>query len=80
MRKQYKKQKEETQIIWKNMSHEAPFNPFRKYYAYAEIDGVQVVLDYVGKFLSEAIAALKEDARLNGGRLVSKVYAYKKIN
>jgi hypothetical protein len=77
MRKQFRKQQEESQIQWKSISHDAPFNPWKKYYAFAQIDGKQVVLDYVGKFRSEALAALDEQARLEGGKLVSGVHVFK---
>jgi hypothetical protein len=77
MRKQFKKQREETQIEWRVMEHEPQFNPFKKYYAFAQIEGKQVVLDYVGKFRSEALAALDEMARINGGKLVSGVHVFK---
>jgi hypothetical protein len=76
--KQYKsKKKEETQLIWSNMTHDAKFNPFKRYYAFAQIEGKEVVLDYVGKFRSEALAALDEIARLEGGKLVSGVHVFK---
>jgi hypothetical protein len=77
MKKTYRKQPEETQIQWKNTEHEAKFNPFRKYYTFLEIDGVEVVLDYIGKFRSEALAYFEEQARINQGRLTSAIHVYK---
>jgi hypothetical protein len=56
---------------------EKHFTPFRKYYAFAQIEGKEVVLDYVGKYRSEALAALDEIARLEGGKLVSGVHVFK---
>jgi hypothetical protein len=76
MKKTFKKQKEETQIEWRNTTHDPQFNHFKKYYAFAQIEGKQVVLDYVGKFRSEALAALDEIARINGGKLVSGVHVF----
>jgi hypothetical protein len=72
-----KKKQVETQIEWRNATYDAPFNPKKKYYAYAQIEGKEVVLDYVGQFRTEANVALEEIARLNGGKLVSGVHVFK---
>lgn len=56
---------------------EKHFVQFRKYYAFAQIEGKEVVLDYVGKFRTEALAALNEMARIEGGKLVSDVHVFK---
>lgn len=77
MKKTFKRPQEESQLIWKNMSHEGLFNPFRKYYTFVEIDGVEIVLDYIGKFRSEAVAYFEEQARINHGRLTSTIHVYK---
>jgi hypothetical protein len=77
MKKTFRKQQDETQKVWKNTNHDAPFNPFRKYYALIEIDGGEQVFDYVGKFRSEALSHFEEQARINHGRLVSSVHVYK---
>jgi hypothetical protein len=77
MKKQFKRQQEETQIQWKHTNHDAPFNPYRKYYALIEIDGGEQVFDYIGKFRSEALTHFEELARINHGRLVSSVHVYK---
>jgi hypothetical protein len=77
MRKVFKKQQEESQIIWKNVPNDAPFNPYRKYYAFIQIDGAEVVFDYIGKFRKEALIHFEEQARINQGKLVSGVHAYK---
>lgn len=77
MKKTFRKQQEETQIQWKNTNHEGSFNPFRKYYAFVEIDGVEIVLDYIGKFRGEALAHFQEQARINQGRLTSAIHVYK---
>ncbi|MEH7116080.1 hypothetical protein V7128_01475 [Neobacillus vireti] len=73
----FKKQQVETQIIWKNIPNDAGFNPYRKYYAFIQIDGSEVVFDYVGKFRTEALIHFEEQARINQGKLVSGVHAYK---
>jgi hypothetical protein len=77
MKKQFKRQQEETQIQWKSTNHDAPFNPYRKYYTLIEIDGGEQVFDYIGKFRSEALTHFEEQARINHGRLTSSVQVYK---
>jgi hypothetical protein len=73
----FRKQQEESQIQWKNVTNEVKFNPFRKYYAFIQIDGAEVVFDYIGKFRTEALTYFEEQARINQGKLVSSVHAYK---
>jgi hypothetical protein len=77
MRKTFKKQQVETQILWKNMTNDAPFNPNKKYYAFIQIDGKEYVFDYVGKSRQEALINFQEEARLNSGKLVSGVHVFK---
>jgi hypothetical protein len=77
MRKVFKKQQEESQIQWKNVTNEVKFNPFRKYYAFIQIDGAEVVFDYIGKYRTEALTYFEEQARIHQGKLVSSVHAYK---
>jgi hypothetical protein len=77
MKKTFRKQQDETQIVWRNIPHEAAFNPYRKYYALIEIDGGEQVFDYIGKYRSEALIHFEEQARINQGKLVSSVHVYK---
>jgi hypothetical protein len=70
MRK-FKKQQEESQIIWKNTNHEAPFNPFRNYFAVVKIGDKSYLTEYTAKFRSEAVAVFEEECRLSGGYVES---------
>ena len=68
------KNKRETQqlgnkIIFKNITHDSPFQPFKKYYGIIEHEGSEKVFDYVAKFRCEAEAYFDELARLLSGKL-----------
>jgi hypothetical protein len=71
MKKQFKKQQEETQIQWKNIPHEASFNPVKRFYGIIKIGEKSFVTEYEGKYRSEVQAVLEEEARLSGGKLES---------
>lgn len=43
----------------------------RDYYGIVLVDGKEKLYKYNGKFRSEATAALEEEARLDGGKLLS---------
>lgn len=58
----------EYQIEFKNMTHDAPFNPFKNYYGIVEHEGSEKVFEYEGKFRSEAEAYFQEKARLLSGK------------
>jgi curved DNA-binding protein CbpA len=60
-----------------NNIHEGKTNPFRKYYAFIEVEGQEFVYDYEGKFRNEALTHFEEQARLKHGKLVSDVHVFK---
>jgi hypothetical protein len=72
-----KPQQEESQIVFKNTQHDANFNPYRKYYILMEVEGIEKVYDYVGKFRVEALAYFEEKARMEHGRITSTLHVYK---
>jgi hypothetical protein len=72
MKKTFRKQQEESQIVWKNVTNEVKFNPFRKYYAFIQIDGAEVVFDYIGKFRTEALTYFEEQARIQSRKISFK--------
>lgn len=78
MKKTFRKQQEETQIVWKNMSHEPAFNPNKliKYYATIKVGEKSFLTEYEAKQRSEAVAIFNEEARIAGGR-VELVRTYK---
>jgi hypothetical protein len=78
MKKTFRKQQEESQIIWKNASYDAGFNPNKltKYYAVINIGGKSFVTDYEAKYRREAEVIFNEEARLSGG-FVEVIRAYK---
>jgi hypothetical protein len=78
MRKVFKKQQEESQIVWKSMSNEPKFNPnnLTKYYAIIKIGDHSYVTDYEAKYRMEAEVIFNEEARLSGG-FVEVIRAYK---
>jgi hypothetical protein len=59
-----------TQIQWKNASYDAPFdaNKTTKYYTFIQIDGVERVIKYNGRFRSEARIYFEEYSRLHGDK------------
>lgn len=71
MKKTFRKQQEETQIIWKNIPHEASFNPVKKWYGIIKIGDKSFVTEYESKFRSEVTAVFEEEARLSGGQLTT---------
>jgi hypothetical protein len=78
MRKTFKKQQEESQIIWKSVTNEPAFNPNKltKYYAVINIGNKSYVTDYEAKFRREAEVIFNEEARLASG-YVEVIRAYK---
>lgn len=73
MRKQFKKQQEESQIIWKNVQHEVSFNPNKltHYYGIIKVGDTNYITEYDGKFRSEAEAIFIEESHLSGGTLTT---------
>lgn len=72
MKKFNKKQQpqKETQIEWRNIPHEAKFNPTKNWYGVVDFDKApSVVITYTSNFRSEAVAIFNEEARLLGGKL-----------
>jgi hypothetical protein len=69
MKKTFRKQQEESQIVWKNVPHEAPFNPFKKWYGIIKVGDKSYVTEYESKFRSEVQAVFEEECRLSGGKL-----------
>jgi hypothetical protein len=71
MRKQFKKQQEETQIEWKNIPHEASFNPIKRFYGIIKVGEKSFITEYESKFRSEVVAVFEEEARLASGQLTT---------
>ena len=71
MRKTFKKQQDESQIIWKNTTNEPAFNPHKltKYYATIQVGNASFLTEYEAKTRSEARTIFEEEARLSGGKL-----------
>ena len=69
MKKNFKKQQQETQIVWKNTTHEAEFSPVKKYYGIIEVGDKSFITEYESKFRSEVMAIFNEEARLASGKL-----------
>jgi hypothetical protein len=61
--------KEEHQIIWKNVTHEAAFNPLKLWYGIITIGNKNFKVEYESKFRSEVEAIFQEEARLAKGEL-----------
>jgi GMP synthase-like glutamine amidotransferase len=78
LKKTFRKQQEESQIVWRNQTNEPAFNPNRltKYYAVINIGGKSFVTDYEAKYRREAEVIFNEEASLAGG-YVEVVRAYK---
>jgi hypothetical protein len=78
LKKTFRKQQEESQIVWRNQTNEPAFNPNRltKYYAVINIGGKSFITDYEAKYRREAEVIFNEEARLSGG-FVEVVRAYK---
>jgi len=67
----YKKKNDAmTQTVFSNTA-EVKFNPVKKYYGIVLVDGKEKLYLHEGKFRSEAVAVLDEEARLDGGKLLS---------
>lgn len=71
MKKQFNKRKEETQILWRNTTHESEFSPMKKWYGVIKVGDKNFVAEYESKFRSEAVAIFDEEARLSGGSLTT---------
>lgn len=71
MRKQFRSQREETQIEFKNIPHDAAFNPWKKYFSVIQIGDKSYLAEYTAKFRSEAVAVFNEEARLSGGHVTT---------
>jgi hypothetical protein len=57
---------------------EPPFiDSTKKFYAFIEINGKEVLETYEGKFRTEALAHFDELSRLSGGKFNGKLYAFK---
>lgn len=71
MKKTFRKQQDESQIIWKNVEHDAGFNPNKltKYYGVVKVGDKSFITEYEARFRSEAKTILEEDARMVGGKL-----------
>jgi hypothetical protein len=71
MRKQFKKQQEETQIQWRNVPQENVFNPLKRWYGIIKVGDKSFITEYESKFRSEVTAIFTEEARLAGGQLTT---------
>jgi hypothetical protein len=69
MRKTFKKQQEESQIVWKNTNHDASFNPIKKFYGVIKVGESLYLTEHESKFRSETKVIFEEEARLMGGKL-----------
>lgn len=64
-------------IQWKNIPHEAPFNPERKFYGIVDFDKApSLIIEYTCRVRSEAVRLFEEEAHLMGGKL-GVISAYK---
>jgi hypothetical protein len=79
MKKTFRKQQEESQIIFRNMPNEPKFNPNKtiKYYAIIETEGTNKLYHYEGKQRNEAREHFEEQARLDHGKIVSGINVFK---
>lgn len=75
MKKQFKKQSQQTdqlgnRIEWKNVPHQAEFNPTTNWYGIIDFDKApSQIVEYTCRVRSEAVAVFEEEARLSGGKL-----------
>jgi uncharacterized protein (UPF0297 family) len=70
--KQYKsKKREESQIEWKNTSHDPQFNPVNRFYGVIKVGDKNYITEYESKFRSEVTAIFEEEARLSNGVLTT---------
>jgi hypothetical protein len=61
--------KKEDQLVWKNTTHEANFNPMKNWYGIIDIGNKSYTVEYQSKFRSEVAAIFEEEARLSKGKL-----------
>lgn len=78
MRKQHKSYNKGMVRTVHSNTHEADFNPNRKFYGFINIEGKDNYFEYDGKFISEAASHFEEQARLKFGKFNGKVYSFKK--
>jgi hypothetical protein len=57
------------QLVWKNTTHESPFNPVKNFYGVISVGDKMFITEYESKFRSAAEAIFKEEARLMNGKL-----------
>jgi hypothetical protein len=69
MKKTFRKQQEESQIVWRNTNHDTSFNPIKKFYGVIKVGDKLLLTEYESKFRSEVVAIFNEEARLLGGKL-----------
>jgi hypothetical protein len=70
MRKQFKNHKEESQIVWRNTTHDPQFNPWKRWFGVIKVGDKSFITDtYESKFRCEAVAIFEEEARLSKGKL-----------
>lgn len=71
LKKTYKKQQEESQIVWKNSSPDVKFNPLKRWYGVITVGDKNFITEYESKFRSEVTALFEEEARLANGQLTA---------
>jgi hypothetical protein len=59
----------ETQIQWRNIEHDAAFNPIKKFYGVIKVGEKLFLTEHESKFRSETKAIFEEEARLMSGKL-----------
>ena len=69
MKNTFKNQREDSQIEWKNVEHDAQFNPIKKFYGIINVGDKLFLTEYESKFRSETKAIFEEEARIMGGKL-----------
>jgi hypothetical protein len=56
-------------IKWRNVPHEAEFNPNKLWYGVIKIGDKNYTVEYESQFRSEVQAIFEEESRLCGGKL-----------
>jgi hypothetical protein len=56
-------------IKWRNVPHEAEFNPNKLWYGVIKVGDKNYTVEYESKFRSEVQAIFEEEARLSHGKL-----------
>jgi hypothetical protein len=56
-------------IEWKNVPHEADFDPYKIWYGIIKVGEKSYKVEYQSKFRSEVQAIFQEEARLSHGKL-----------